>query len=717
MVAEMVSFGRTASSTQEVTCAGLNLPPTCLGRTASDRPRELTSTGADHRPVASLKKRSAPIPLPSHARSWLREPPERRLWENSGDPLDWLSTVGSSSTMESGPTALHGAPLVRRLCLRIQESCFFRHATTSVVVSFVGLLCIEVSIEDAQSEASQLTATMLNVCTIIYGLELVVRIGASIERPWYSSRFILMDFIVCVAAVVEQALKLLIQDANDNVQTRIVQVLKLLRVVRLLKLSRIVSNWQSMRLLILSISRSREIVTAVIGFMGTVWIIVTCVMTPFLGKRVNDLFDEGDITDQAREGLLTHFGSIWKAFTTCMEVQFGGVNIQREVVIPLLHSEAWWSSPMAIACLAGSLVSSFCVLSLVLGIYVRQMVHLQRVVDEKESVSQAKHIKSFLRRLQKLVVKADTNSDGFISSDELLAAILVKENGRAPEEGKDLTMRRASDSVASVIQKYSSDAMDLEKEIKALLGISIEILVALHKVLDEAGCGEVHIDVLMFAVARILGDDSFGTTSVSTMMCDFLRRITRLRAHAQEELGFSLTKVKVNEVPYNTLSTQSIWSSERDSSAEERVPLSLIVAEMASRVSNVHANVVVMKSSLLSAKWHLLHAIDVEDARMQEAIREADCFFLVGEVRRQEEERAGRKEILEHLDVLVERVRSLGRGLELKELETGSQFRIAALRGLVRRRLQTEIGPWFKAEYAKAFGAVDLRREKFMRVG
>jgi len=190
------------------------------------------------------------------------------------------------------------------------------------------------------------------------------------------------------------------------------------------------------------------------------------------------------------------------------------------------------------------LFTTFCLVNVVLGIYVRQVIQIAKDCDRTREEKELRASDENLRKLRQLFDSIDVDENCCISTKELFSAI------------------------------ESNVVCDQD-----LLGISTDDLTVLHSALDAARTGEVPITELLFGVFRLTGSSKrIDIFSVDYRQKTFLRDVmdvsksTRANfAHVQS--GLDVIAAAVKDV------SQEIIPLKEGTDAAEAELLSAIAAE------------------------------------------------------------------------------------------------------------------------------------------
>jgi len=203
------------------------------------------------------------------------------------------------------------------------------------------------------------------------------------------------------------------------------------------------------------------------------------------------------------------------------------------------------------------------------------------------------------------------------------------------------------------------------------LGIGSEEMEVLHAALDTEGTGLVGVSELLFGVLKLAGTSkTIDMLSIDYRQKVFLRDITELEQSSVEELG-------------------------RLSSFLEKVVFS---------TTQLQQEMQQLKVGIDKAKGNLIAEIEREDAQLDEAQRDAADAVELDEARRLERNAEARNAIEEHLDFVKAQVAELVQARRLEALCGGSRKDAELLQTAVRKRLETQLGPWLKWEIEEAGG-------------
>jgi len=229
-----------------------------------------------------------------------------------------------------------------------------------------------------------------------------------------------------------------------------------------------------------------------------------------------------------------------------------------------------------------------------------------------------------------------------------------------------------------------SDAAALQ-----ILGVSKEELEVLHTALDTDGAGEVGIAELLFGVLKLVGTSkTVDMLSIDYKQKVFLRDITDLHKAAIEELG-----PQPREEELARLSDALRARIE----ARPSVRLAKIVSAAAQIKQNVHQ----MQSKIRCAQEDLLNEIAQEEQRHEAAVRLAADEAALKAARLPNRNEQLRKVIESSLTSM----RAQAEGIALSNHVEGlTATDSTALRGAIRRRLDTQLGPWLDRELAETGG-------------
>lgn len=215
------------------------------------------------------------------------------------------------------------------------------------------------------------------------------------------------------------------------------------------------------------------------------------------------------------------------------------------------------------------------------------------------------------------------------------------------------------------------EVADNPEALKSLGGISANELEVLHAALDTEGRGMVGVSELLFGVLKLSGTSAtIDMLSIDYRQKVFLRDVTNLEKSSSEELK-RLT-----------------------------VSLEKVVGAAYRLKDEMHG----LRAGIDQAKQDLLAEIAREDAQLAEAQRDAAEVVALEQAQYLKRNGNAREAIKTHLEELKVEACELAQARGLEELCDGSRQNAEQLRSAVRRRLQTQLGPWLRFELLEAGG-------------
>eukprot|EP00929_Paragymnodinium_shiwhaense_P032635 TRINITY_DN18060_c0_g1_i1.p1 TRINITY_DN18060_c0_g1~~TRINITY_DN18060_c0_g1_i1.p1 ORF type:complete len:829 (+),score=218.41 TRINITY_DN18060_c0_g1_i1:131-2617(+) len=510
------------------------------------------------------------------------------------------------------------------------------------------IMCYEVNLPPNEGEWIETSEV---VFTVLFALDLFIRIAGTTLEAWYLSGWLVLDAWIVLASLIQVAMSV---TSENSAAGELLQACQLLRMLRLLRLAKAFVFWRPLIVILQAVSKVWLNVLASVLFIGIQWLTFSIVITAVLGRKVKKLAERGELEEDVAEAITKFFGTVPRSFLTTLEITVGGVDWGSAILDPLWRSKTSWSTPVAVLLLICISYTSFCLWNFALGLYVRQVLKIATDYDKEIDRQAVLDGENNVNDIRAILEKLDITQDGLISHDELTKGIRE------------------------------------HPEMLETMGVGKDELEVLHTALDSDGNGMVGVTEFLFAVLKLAGKSkTVDALSVDYNQKVFLTEISELHKTIMEELGGG-----------------SVKESEGDASSSmglrKKKGPNAVLCKVVEASTQLRQDIQHMKGKLQSAKEDLLTEIAREDANLEATLLIARDEAALDEARRPARNEEARRCIEEQMHHMEEQAEEVARNRFFKAMCAGRTERdvanLAALHAVVRRKLDTQLAPWLENE-------------------
>eukprot|EP00927_Polykrikos_kofoidii_P023956 TRINITY_DN21883_c0_g1_i1.p1 TRINITY_DN21883_c0_g1~~TRINITY_DN21883_c0_g1_i1.p1 ORF type:complete len:886 (+),score=130.31 TRINITY_DN21883_c0_g1_i1:134-2791(+) len=617
------------------------------------------------------------------------------------------STTWTSFFFASEYSLENPPPKWRKLCWELVIQDWFETAVHYIIVPNTLLLFIEVN-WPPNAVVFDVAFSFLGALFVV---ELVVRLGGNIAhvedfsawaRP--SDIFVALIVIAEIVLLFFQKFGDLCKESSTNAYLCIVS-LKLLRVARAAKLSRFLDS-SAARPLVTAVSGAAESFFGILVFIGVQWLLFSVVAASFTSMNMEHDAHEHDACEDGMGCLRGYFETVPLSFLTCIKATFGGIQVFDEIVRPLLNGDHPWKRIASAFFLLFYFYSKEFLISLAMSVFTRQLMinrgssHQGKFMkvgcmhNQADRIRQTANTERLLWEVQLMLVEADANGDGFLTHHELKNFLFQEVTDTWPPQ--------------HVVRK---EFVRLQAELEAYTDLDLTSLVDFHAALDERGRDKVHIDSITLGVARLLGTSPIQSATTASVMQNVVDTCTDLRDNVLNDIGCSKSSMSWCLSPWPRSSRKAPVSQrspfEQGASLWEVVPVPVTecIDMVIDRMTEMHGTLLNVNRFIEQTKVELLKDICAETERRDTIDRKVKDERVIHFLLREQNIKNARQGISLHVDSLCRKATEFRTSNDRRKFYSGSKRHVRAMRGLVWRKLHTDLGPWVKAEYGKVVEA------------
>lgn len=236
---------------------------------------------------------------------------------------------------------------------------------------------------------------------IVFSVELLLKLLIMRTR-FFESRWNFMDVIIVGLWVAERAV-----EVSFSVNPMLLRLLRMLKLVRLVKMVKAIQSFDSLRVLVCSISASFSALA-----WSTTFLLLVLSMEAILLCNIVQGFVEKEPDQDTQQELYMYFGTLTRAMLTMVELTLGNwVPCTRSMMEGISE---WFSAFL----LLHVLFVSFSVIMVIRGVFLQQTFHVAAADDELMVVQKERSSKMFSEQMERLFDKIDArDSSGFVTRD------------------------------------------------------------------------------------------------------------------------------------------------------------------------------------------------------------------------------------------------------------------------------------------------------------
>jgi len=372
-------------------------------------------------------------------------------------------------------------PWWRRFSFSLVVSWPFNFFCVVIVAANAFCLAVKVSNLDVQW-----ADTASSVFVVWFVIETLMRFFGKSEEQFHTWGWLLIDVVLLTVCVLAYLFDVIFLTHSGE---RGLWNLLALRLFRLFQLNELFSKTREFTVITEALADVWLNLATISVFAGVCFLVFSVVSMAAFQERLYG-------GEQTVEFIAdTYFDTFGDSYLTAFSVAAGGIYWGDYIVEPLQHSPKGWVWLRGQLVLALALFFPFCMVNLVLGVFVKEVLKQAASYDEQQERLHMLEGDYSVEQLQKLLSKMDLDDDGNISREELAEAI----NELGPDTFGDGEVG-ASD------------------------------LLALHAAIDTEEQGTVQVGELLFGVLKLLGSSK----SLDIISLDYRQKML-LREMAKTE--------------------------------------------------------------------------------------------------------------------------------------------------------------------------------------
>jgi len=214
-------------------------------------------------------------------------------------------------------------------------------------------------------------------------------------------------FIVCLWLIEKASTAAL---ALDPMMLRL---MRLARLVRLARMVRTIQAFDSLQVMIGSITAS----VAVLFWSSVLLMLVQMTMALFLCSMLGDFIQDEEYPIEHRHMIWSYFGTFTRAFLTMFEFTLANW------ITPCRYLTNYVHEGYGFFVLIYKLIGGFAVVTVITGVFLHETFKVASTDDELMVVQKRRAAQKHVSKMQKLLMEADSSCDGIIQKDEWVSVL------------------------------------------------------------------------------------------------------------------------------------------------------------------------------------------------------------------------------------------------------------------------------------------------------